>query len=152
MAVCSKKIERLHWKVKWQLACENIRFSSLFATGDVSQGGTSATQRQKVHTEDVKSVGIRSEALIGRRSSYVVLAIVYEWQTEDKRPQRSNVNAKNLEQNNQYLWNILFSSRSVWVLLELVGRWTKHCTKIDQKTRKNWTNLYLKPHDYRTIL
>ena len=41
---------------------------------------------------------IRSEALIGRRSSYIVLAIVYEWQTKDKRPQRSNVhvNTKNL--------------------------------------------------------
>ena len=36
---------------KW-LACENIRFSSLFATGDVSRGGTSATQRQKFHTDD----------------------------------------------------------------------------------------------------
>ena len=40
--------------------------------------------------------GIRSEALIGRRSSFIVLAIVYEWQTKDKRPQRSNVNAMNL--------------------------------------------------------
>ena len=29
--------------------------------------------------------GIRSEALIGRRSSFIVLAIVYEWQTKDKR-------------------------------------------------------------------
>ena len=38
------------------LACENIRFSSLFATGDVSRGETSATQRQKFHTDDVKSV------------------------------------------------------------------------------------------------
>ena len=34
------------------LACENIRFSSLFIAGDVSQGGTSATQRQKFHTND----------------------------------------------------------------------------------------------------
>ena len=34
------------------LACENIRFSSLFADGDVSRGGTSATQRQKFHTDD----------------------------------------------------------------------------------------------------
>ena len=31
------------------IACENIRFSSLFAAGDVSRGGTSATQRQKFH-------------------------------------------------------------------------------------------------------
>ena len=39
---------------KWSsLACENIRFSSLFAAGDVSRGGTSATQRQKFHTDDV---------------------------------------------------------------------------------------------------
>ena len=35
------------------IACKNIRFSSLFATGDVSRGGTSATQRQKFHTDDV---------------------------------------------------------------------------------------------------
>ena len=35
------------------LACENIRFSSLFATGDVSRRGTSATQRRKFHTVDV---------------------------------------------------------------------------------------------------
>ena len=34
------------------LACENIRSSSLFAAGDVSRGGTSATQRQKFHTDD----------------------------------------------------------------------------------------------------
>ena len=38
------------------VACENIRFSSLFAAGDVSRGGMSATQRQKFHTDDVKSV------------------------------------------------------------------------------------------------
>ena len=35
------------------IACENIRSSSLFAAGDVSRGGTSATQRQKFHTDDV---------------------------------------------------------------------------------------------------
>ena len=34
------------------LACENIRFSSLFVAGDVSRGGTSTTQRQKFHTDD----------------------------------------------------------------------------------------------------
>ena len=34
------------------LACENICFSSLFADGDVSRGGTSATQRQKFYTDD----------------------------------------------------------------------------------------------------
>ena len=34
------------------LACENIRFSSFFVAEDVSRGGTSATQRQKFHTDD----------------------------------------------------------------------------------------------------
>ena len=34
------------------IAYENIRFSSLFAVGDVSRGGTSATQRQKFYTDN----------------------------------------------------------------------------------------------------
>ena len=37
------------WEV---VTCENIRFSSLFAAGDVSRGETSATQQQKFHTDD----------------------------------------------------------------------------------------------------
>ena len=37
--------------ISWKLGCKNIRFSSLFATGDVSRGGTSATQQQKFHTD-----------------------------------------------------------------------------------------------------
>ena len=40
----------------FKVACENIRFSSLFTAGDVSREGTSATQRQKFHTDDVKYV------------------------------------------------------------------------------------------------
>ena len=35
------------------LACGNIHFSSLFVAVDVSRGGTSATQQQKFHTDDV---------------------------------------------------------------------------------------------------
>ena len=38
------------------LLCEKFRFSSLLATKDVSRGITSATQRQKFYTDDVKSV------------------------------------------------------------------------------------------------
>ena len=79
---------------------------------------------------------IRSEVLIGQWSSFIVLAIVYEWQTKDKKPQKSNVNAKNLYQNSQYLWNIVFSRRSIWVSLELTRRWTQHFTKIDQEKCK----------------
>ena len=39
-------------KQPFQVDCENIRFSSLFAAGNVSRGGTSATQRQKFHTDE----------------------------------------------------------------------------------------------------
>ena len=42
--------------VCWTLVCENSRFSSLFAAEDVSRGLTSATQRWKFLTDDVKSV------------------------------------------------------------------------------------------------
>ena len=35
------------------IACEKSCFSMLLAAGDVSQGGTSATQRQKFHTDDI---------------------------------------------------------------------------------------------------
>ena len=38
------------------VACENSRFPSRFATENVSRGKTSATRRQKFHTDDVKSV------------------------------------------------------------------------------------------------
>ena len=34
------------------IACKNTRFSSLFVAGDILSGGTSATQRQKFHTDD----------------------------------------------------------------------------------------------------
>ena len=46
---------------------------------NVSRGGTPATQQQKFQIDDAKSVRNPAEALyIGRRSSFVVLAIVYE--------------------------------------------------------------------------
>ena len=47
-----KNIDLMQWKAVETEKLENIRFSSLFATGDVSRGGTSAIQRQKFHTED----------------------------------------------------------------------------------------------------
>ena len=47
---------RLEDKAPKSLACEHTRFASLFAAGDISRGGTSATQQQKFHTDDIKSV------------------------------------------------------------------------------------------------
>ena len=46
------KVTRIFHANCEKIACENIRFSSLFAAGAVSRGGTSATQRQKFHTDD----------------------------------------------------------------------------------------------------
>ena len=47
-----KPVLQNNWKADFPVACENIRFSSVFAARDVSRGGTSATQRQKFHTND----------------------------------------------------------------------------------------------------
>ena len=59
----TKLIDKIftRFQTKTALACENIRFSSLFATGDVSRGGTSATQRQKFHTDDANQC-LRNES------------------------------------------------------------------------------------------
>ena len=46
------QVEAVYGSDGLHLACENIRFSSLFASGDISRGGTSATQRKKFHTDD----------------------------------------------------------------------------------------------------
>ena len=50
---------RDHGQVWLEVACENIRFSSLFAARDVSRGGTSATQRQNAKRET--SLAAKSE-------------------------------------------------------------------------------------------
>ena len=80
----------------------------------------------------------------------VLLCIVFEWQTKDRRPQRSNVNAMNLLQNSQYLWNIFFFRRSIWVLLELFLEEHKTYMYHNQPGElSSQTNLPLAPHDYR---
>ena len=53
------------------VACENIRFSSLFAVGDVSRGGTSATQRQKFHTDDANQC-LHNKSLLNKSGSHGV--------------------------------------------------------------------------------
>ena len=66
----------------------------------------------------------------------VVTLFYYCLRITDKRPRRSNVNRMNLLQNCKNCWNIFFSWISIWVLLELVHRWTQHFSKIDQEKRK----------------
>ena len=80
------------WSVA--IACENIRFSSLFAARDISHGEMSATQRQKFHTDDTESV--RNPVRSADWSTEKLHCFSNCLQMTDKRPQRSNVNAKNL--------------------------------------------------------
>ena len=57
----------------------------------------------------------------------------------DKRQKVVKVKRKHdesCEQNSQYSWNIVFSRRRIWVLLELIRRCTQHFTKINQEKRK----------------
>ena len=55
----------------------------------------------------------------------------------DKRQKAAKVKCKRDEsQNSQYWWNIVFSKSSIWVLLQLIRRWTQHFTKIDPEKRK----------------
>ena len=120
----------------FQFACENSRFSSLFAAEDVSRGITSATQRQKFHSGDVKSVRNPVRSADWSTEYLHCFSFVYEWLTKDKRSRRSNVNAMKLQQNSQNWWNIFFFRRSIWGLLELFRRWKQHFSKIDQENVK----------------
>ena len=120
------------------IACENRRFSSLIAAeGRFARKNfcDSATEIPCCWRE-ICPKSVQKRWLLRWQSSCIVLANVYEWQTKDKRPQRSNVNAMYLQQESQYRWNIFFSRRSIGVLLEFVLRWTQQFTKIDQKKRK----------------
>ena len=89
---------------------------------------------------------IWSEAPIGRRSSFIVLAIVYEWQTKDKRPQRSNGISRTKQS--------IFAEYSLPQKkhLSFSGVHSQMNTTLYQNRpgqTKNWTNLHLEHHHYR---
>jgi len=75
------------------LACENIRFSSLFVAWDVSRGGTSATQ--KFHTDDVKSV--RNPVRSADWSTEQLHCFSYCLRMTDKRQKATEVKCKREE-------------------------------------------------------
>ena len=77
------------------VACENIRFSSLFAPGDVSRGETSATQQQKFHTDDVKSV--RNPVRRADWSTEQLHCFSYCLRMTDKRQKATKVKCKREE-------------------------------------------------------
>ena len=44
----------------------------------------------------------------------------------DKSQEATNANTMNLLQNGQYSWNTFFSRRGIWVLPELIHRYTQN--------------------------
>ena len=95
------------------IACEYSRFSFLLVAKDILPGGTSATQRQKFHTNDIKAVWN-----LVRRSDWSTywlycfnncLRIDRQKATKFK---CSNVNVMNLLQNSQYSQNIFLFRNS----------------------------------------
>ena len=79
------------------LARENSRFSSLFAAEDASCEGTSATQRQKFHTDDVKFV--RNLVKSADWSTEWLHCFSYSLLMTDKRQKATNVKCKGDELN-----------------------------------------------------
>ena len=55
------------------VACENIRFSSLFVAWDVSRGWTSTTQRQKFHTDDANQCLHNKSVVMGFQIYWSIL-------------------------------------------------------------------------------
>ena len=113
--------QRKIWKgtvVRFFLACEYSRFSLPLAAKDVSPGGTSATQRQKFHTDVVKSV-----LNLVRLVDVVVILFYLLFELNDTQKTSGhnvkNVSVMNQLQNSQYSYNIFFFRKPIWVLLEL---------------------------------
>ena len=131
------------------IACENIRFSSLFVAEDVSRGGTSATQRQKFHTDDVQSV--QNPVRSADWSTERLHCFSYCLQMTDKRQTATKVKFKRDES---------LTKQSIFVEYSLLQK--KHLSFAGTRGQinttlyqnrpedtQNQTNLYLEPHDYR---
>ena len=121
---------------RFSISCENIRFSSLFAAGDVSRGGTSATQRERFHTDDVKYVQnpVRSPDW----STEQLHCFSYCLQMTDKRQKATKVKCKRDEsltkQSIFVEYSLLYSKH-----LSFAGarsQMNTHFTKIDQQRPK----------------
>ena len=130
------------------VACENIRFSSLFVAEDISLGGTSATQRQKFHTVDVKSV--QNPVRSANWSTEQLHCFSYCLQMTDKRQKAKKVKCKHEES---------LTKQSIFVEYSLLQK--KHLSFAGARGQinttlyqngpedtQNQTNLYLEPHDY----
>ena len=139
--------QQCHVKVVFSqhIACENVRFSSLFVDGDVWRGGTSATQRQKFHTESVRNP-VRSADW----STEQLYCFSYCLRMTDKRQKATKVKCKREEsliKQSIFLEYTLLQKKR----LSFAGAcWQMNTTLYQNRPEdtQNWTNLYLKPHDY----
>ena len=119
------------------IACKYSRFSFLLVAKDVSPGGTSATQRQKFHTNDIKSVWnlVRSSDW----STYQVYCFNDCLQMTDKRQKATKFKCKrdeSITKQSVFLEYILLSKFFFRVLLELFRKGSQNFTIIDQEKHK----------------
>ena len=132
-----------------RLACENIRFCSLFVTEDVQRGGTSATQRQKFHTDDVKSVQnlVRSADW----STEQLHCFSYCLRMTDKRQKAKKVKCKHEESLTKQLIFVEYSllQKKHFSFAGARGQINTTVYQNRPEDAQNQTNLYLKPHHYR---
>ena len=126
------------------LACENICFSSLFTAGDVLRRGTSATQRQKFHTDDVKSV--RYPVRSADWFSYCL-------QMTDKRQKATKEKCRREESLTKQTIFVEYSLllRSIWVFAEARGQMNTTLYQNRPEDTQNWNKsiVLLEPHDCR---
>ena len=60
------------------IACQNSCFFSLLVAGDVSRGGTSATQGQKFHTDDVNQC-LRNKSVVEGFQMQICSILRFSW-------------------------------------------------------------------------
>ena len=125
------------------IACEISRFSSLLAAEDVPRGGTSTTQRQKFHTDDVKSV--RNPVRSADWSTEQLHCFSYCLRMTDKRPKATKVKCKRDE-----------SITKQSIFLEYILLQCQHLSFANEHNNQNRpgetlnrTNVHSEPHDYR---
>ena len=131
------------------VACENRRFSSLLATGDVSRGGTSTTQRQNFHTDDVKSV--RSPVRSADWTTEQLHCFSCCLRMTDKRRKAAKVKCKRGESITYKTVNICGTYSSPEEAFEFCWiSFTDEHNSLPKSTRWNvkLNKLHLEPHDY----
>ena len=131
-----------------KLPCQNICISLPFAAVDVSRGGTSATQRQKFHTDDVKSV--RKPVRSAELSTEKLDCFCHCLRMTGKRQKATKVKGRREESLTKQSIFVEYSVFQNKHLSFAKVRWQMNTILYQNRPEdsQNWTNLYLEPHDY----